>query len=345
MLTVPTTAIPFKHIVTRTTNSTDPECTTAVPGKYGRVDDYSACNAYYTYNPSFEAAILFTVLFGILTIAHVFQAFWYKKRFTWVVIIGVLFELTSFVCRVLGSRDQQNEGLATASQLLFLLAPLCKSLVSTAPQGVRNWTALLTVLGINAFIYMTFGRLVHYFHPDRHCAGLKAASIAKYFVWADVASFIVQAAGGMMLNPGSGADAQKIGLKIYMAGVGVQEGFIVSSLKLAIGFRLTRAGCIQYPGGQICSRHDTCRPARSNTREPYRLAVPDVDHVHRSWPHYCTYNRYSRCVHHRLTGHRFESSSDSSNSPRASNLAIQCFSMKRLSTPLTQPQCSSLYLY
>lgn len=77
---------------------------------------------------------------------------------------------------------------------------------------------------------MTFGRLVHYFHPERRCAGLKAASIAKYFVWADVASFLVQATGGMMLNPGSGTDVQSIGLKVYMAGVGVQEGFIVSAV-------------------------------------------------------------------------------------------------------------------
>jgi hypothetical protein len=77
---------------------------------------------------------------------------------------------------------------------------------------------------------MTFGRLVHYFHPERHCASLKASSIAKYFVWADIASFLVQAAGGSMLSPDSSADAQSIGLKVYMAGVGVQEGFIVSVL-------------------------------------------------------------------------------------------------------------------
>jgi hypothetical protein len=76
---------------------------------------------------------------------------------------------------------------------------------------------------------MTFGRLVHFFHPERRCTGLKASSIAKYFVWADIASFLVQAGGGMMLNPGSDDDVQKIGLKVYMAGVGVQEGFIVSA--------------------------------------------------------------------------------------------------------------------
>jgi hypothetical protein len=131
MPTVPTSTIQFTHLASRAESSSSSVCTTAVPGKYGRVDDYSACNAYYTYSPSFAAAILFSVLFGILTIAHISQGFWYKKRFTWVVITGVLFESTSFVCRTLGSRDQQNVGLATASQLLLLLAPLCESILCT----------------------------------------------------------------------------------------------------------------------------------------------------------------------------------------------------------------------
>jgi hypothetical protein len=94
---------------------------------------------------------------------------------------------------------------------------------------------------------MTFGRLVHFFHPDRRCAGLKAPSIAKYFVWADIASFLVQGAGGSMLNPGNGADAQKIGLKVYMAGVGVQEGFIVGFM-----IRQLRSSADDRPG---CVHH------------------------------------------------------------------------------------------
>ena len=92
---------------------------------------------------------------------------------------------------------------------------------------------------------MTFGRLVHFFHHDRCCAGLKASSIAKYFVWADIASFLVQAAGGMMLNPGSGDDVQKIGLKVYMAGVGVQEGFIVSKHRV-YGSSILPIACRSY---------------------------------------------------------------------------------------------------
>lgn len=35
-----------------------------------------------------------------------------------------------------------------------------------------------------------------------------------------------------MINPGSDDGVQKIGLKVYMAGVGIQEGFIVSKHRL-----------------------------------------------------------------------------------------------------------------
>lgn len=76
---------------------------------------------------------------------------------------------------------------------------------------------------------MTLGRLIHFFHPQKRTFGVKAISIAKYFVWADIVSFIVQGAGGSMMSPENGADAQKIGMKLYMAGVGVQEGFIASA--------------------------------------------------------------------------------------------------------------------
>lgn len=74
---------------------------------------------------------------------------------------------------------------------------------------------------------MTLGRIIHFFHPRRRCFGVKASSIAKYFVWADILSFLVQGAGGSLLNPGTDPDVQKVGLKIYMGGCGMQEMFIV----------------------------------------------------------------------------------------------------------------------
>ncbi|KAF2471871.1 uncharacterized protein BDR25DRAFT_333856, partial [Lindgomyces ingoldianus] len=191
-------------LASTTTSTSIPSCTTAVPGKYGYVPP-DACNSYYSYSPSFAAAVAFAVLFGIVTIAQTSQAFVYRKGFCWVIIMACCWEWASFITRALGSHNQQSLALAFVSQLLFLLAPL--------------W--------INAYAYMTAGRLIWTFHPLKKIYGIKAISIGKYFVWLDILSFLVQGIGGSMLSPGSSADTQKLGKNIYMTGVGIQGAFIL----------------------------------------------------------------------------------------------------------------------
>lgn len=189
---------------TKTTDSLTASCTTAVPGKFGNVP-IDACNSYYNYNPRFAPALAVAVIFGILLITHLALAIHFRKRFTWVLIMGATWETISFAMHTLGSRNQQNAGFATSWQLLFLLAPL--------------W--------INAFVYMTFARMVYYFLPEKRVWAIKSQSLSKYFVWADVATFIVQAAGGIMASPGADPKVIKIGLNVYLAGMGIQLFFIV----------------------------------------------------------------------------------------------------------------------
>lgn len=75
MAFLPNTNTHIARLAFRVESLPAPNYTTALPGKYGRVDDYSACNAYYTYNPSFAAPNLFSVLLGALSISHTTQAF------------------------------------------------------------------------------------------------------------------------------------------------------------------------------------------------------------------------------------------------------------------------------
>lgn len=70
---------------------------------------------------------------------------------------------------------------------------------------------------------MTTARLVQYLIPDRRVAGIKATSLTKYFVIADIVSFIVQATGGTMLSGNPSVNTMKIGMDIYRAGIGLQE--------------------------------------------------------------------------------------------------------------------------
>lgn len=79
--------------------------------------------------------------------------------------------------------------------------------------------------------------MIHFFHPSQRVGRVKGSSVAKYFVWADVVSFLVQGTGGSMLSPGNSAQTMKIGLDTYMAGVGLQEGFIIVFIGLIVKFQ------------------------------------------------------------------------------------------------------------
>ncbi|KXX74504.1 Protein RTA1 [Madurella mycetomatis] len=199
-------------------------CIWVEPGPNGNVP-ITACNAYYNYDPQFAPAVAVAVIFGVLTGIHLFEAVVFKKRYMWVLIMGILWETIAFIIHSLGARDQQQLGYAMAWNLLFLLAPL--------------W--------INAFAYMTFARMVHYWHPERKIAGLRATAIAKWFVLADILSFIVQGVGGIMASPDASANIIRIGLNIYLAGMGLQQFFIITFLGLMVAFqrRCTRAS-VEY---------------------------------------------------------------------------------------------------
>ncbi|KXG53751.1 RTA-like protein [Penicillium griseofulvum] len=187
-------------------------CTpTIAPDKYGWVPP-SECDALYLYYPSFGAAIAASVIFGILTIAHLVQAIMYKAGFVWVVLMGVVWELVAYTTRAFSTRNQQNEPVTTSSLMFILLAPL--------------W--------VNAFDYMVLARMIHFFVPDRRISMFKPSLLAKIFVVLDIFSFIVQMIGGFMAN--NKGKQQMDGIHIYMGGIGIQELFILGFLVLAVQF-------------------------------------------------------------------------------------------------------------
>lgn len=70
--------------------------------------------------------------------------------------------------------------------------------------------------------------MIHYLIPEKRVYNIKASSITKYYVWADIISFIVQAVGGTMLSGNPPVSTMKIGMDIYRAGIGLQEFFILT---------------------------------------------------------------------------------------------------------------------
>ncbi|KAK5553376.1 hypothetical protein LTR46_008735 [Exophiala xenobiotica] len=171
---------------------------------------------YWAYCPSLVAAILFSILFGLTTLLHTAQAIHYRKRFALILIMGGTWEAAGYIVRILSIYHQLNSTLYTIQTLLILLAPL--------------W--------INAYIYMLLGRMIHFFLVSDSVFKIKARSITRMFVLFDITAFLIQATGGTMAGPDSSAQTQKIGMDVYVGGVGVQLGFLVVFVSLAVRFQV-----------------------------------------------------------------------------------------------------------
>ncbi|KAI8679366.1 hypothetical protein NCS57_00214600 [Fusarium keratoplasticum] len=198
---------------------------TITPDENGYVPP-GTCGAIWHYYPSFAAALTFAFLFGGLMVLHIWQAAKYKKRWCWVIIMASIWEMMAFIFRALSTKDQQSKGIYLVFQIFILLAPI--------------W--------VNAYAYMTLGRMVYYFLPWRSILGMPAATLAAIFVGLDIVSFIVQLIGGSMAGPGAPPQEQQRAIHIYMGGIGLQEFFIVLFVGLCIRFQ-TKMHKLKGPGG------------------------------------------------------------------------------------------------
>ncbi|WKT45531.1 RTA-like protein [Fusarium oxysporum f. sp. vasinfectum] len=173
------------------------------------------CNAHWNYYPSFAAAVVFALLFAALTGVHIWQAARYKKTWCWVIIMAGIWETMAFTFRAISTKHQQSTGVLLTFNIFILLAPI--------------W--------VNAYAYMTLGRMVYYFIPSQSLLRMPAATLAAIFVGLDILSFIVQLIGGSMSGPGSPPDEQMKAVHIYMGGIGLQEFFIVIFVVLCFLFQ------------------------------------------------------------------------------------------------------------
>lgn len=131
---------------------------------HAQIDNMSkTCGGLEPHCPKIAPTIIFTVLFTITASYHLYQAITYRKRFCWVLIMGNMWELIGMVTR-LSTIKVYLDAVDTTSFLFTLLAPL--------------W--------INAFAYMTLGRLVYMAIPEKKLAGINAQKLGKYFVLADI---------------------------------------------------------------------------------------------------------------------------------------------------------------
>ncbi|KAL4738373.1 putative RTA1 domain protein [Aspergillus similis] len=159
--------------------------------------------AFYRYDPSMGAAVLFTLLFIGTTGYHIFQMFKSRTWFFIPFVIGGIFEIIGYIGRAISSKQTPNWTLGPyiVQTLFLLLAP-----------------ALLA-----ASVYMLLGRIIVLLRAESH-ALLRRKWLTKIFVTGDVLSFVLQGAGGGIQSSGNLAN-MKNGEHIIVVGLFVQIFF------------------------------------------------------------------------------------------------------------------------
>lgn len=117
-----------------------------------------------------------------------------------------VWEVIAFISRTLLTKHQNKTTYDTIFTLFLLLAPL--------------W--------LNAFLYMTLGRMVWFFDETRKLAKLSAQRFGTLFVCLDIFSFFIQVIGAVPIAlPKSSHKTQLLGLHVYMAGIAFQQFIIL----------------------------------------------------------------------------------------------------------------------
>ncbi|KAH1368735.1 hypothetical protein KXX63_008569 [Aspergillus fumigatus] len=166
----------------------------------------------YHYEPSLPAAIAFSVLFNITTLAHVYQRVKSGSNYMNPFIVGGFFQVTGYGCRAASHFLGTSTTLYAIQTLLVLLAPTLYA----------------------ASIYMILGRVIRYLHAER-LSPVPVKWMTKTFVAGDILSFILQGAGGGVMSAGS-ANSHDIGTYIILAGLAVQLLFFGGFVFVAFVF-------------------------------------------------------------------------------------------------------------
>lgn len=155
---------------------------------------------YYHYDPSFAAAVIFALVFGIATIRHGQLLFKNKTWYFFPFLIGCICKLSHY------------SFFATSFPSSSLTLFVCDSLVEAVGYIARalsarqtpDWTlmpyiiqSLLTLLGPTFFaasIYMILGRLIQFLEADSYSM-IRVRWLTKFFLLGDLFSFFGQGGG------------------------------------------------------------------------------------------------------------------------------------------------------
>ncbi|KAF5010180.1 hypothetical protein FDECE_3673 [Fusarium decemcellulare] len=168
----------------------------------------------WSYVPSMAAAVIFTIVFLVLSLAHTWKMFRCRLWFCIPFVIGGYLEVVGFIGRI-AANNATAELMPYIIQSVFLLIP--PSLFA-------------------ASIYMTLGRIMRGLGPKAEmCSIIRVKWLTTLFVVGDVFSFLIQSSGAGMMAAG---DDPTIGENIVVGGLFIQILFFGLFVAAAVIFHL-----------------------------------------------------------------------------------------------------------
>jgi hypothetical protein len=132
---------------------------------------------YYRYHPSLPAAVVFTILFLLTALLHIYQLVRTRTWYFTPVVVGCLMECLGYIGRIWSSTQTPNWTLG--------------------PYIIQSLFILIAPALVAASIYMILGRIIVAVDGEKHSL-IRKKWLTKIFVASDVFSFLVLSGG--MLN-------------------------------------------------------------------------------------------------------------------------------------------------
>ncbi|EXL96622.1 RTA1 like protein-domain-containing protein [Fusarium oxysporum II5] len=168
----------------------------------------------WSYVPSIPAAVIFIILFLVLSVAHTWKMIHNRLWFCIPFVIGGFLEVIGFIGRAMANKATEKLGPYIIQSVFLLIPP---SLFA-------------------ASIYMTLGRIIRGLGPKgESCSIVRVKWLTTLFVVGDVFSFLVQSSGAGMMAAG---DDPTMGENIVIGGLVIQVLFFGLFVVAAIIFQL-----------------------------------------------------------------------------------------------------------
>lgn len=187
----------------------------------------------WNYLPSLPGALVFVVLFSLVTIAHTWRMIRHRVWFHAPFVVGCLGKShlpprTSRRVRHGGLTYHAKQTVEAIGYVGYTIAHWHSN--KLVPYIIQSIFLLIAPAFIAASIYMILGRLVTRLPSGHRCSIVRPAWLTKLFVLGDVLSLLTQAfGGGMMSKKGSKG---KTGQTVIIVGLAIQIvtfGFFLAS--------------------------------------------------------------------------------------------------------------------